>query len=1063
MSLLRLIHIIMRAVACAALLAASAACTDDTFDDMPDYTVSGKPVTLSVKLQLPEMEAKSRADLPVNDINRVQTLWVRTYSSVTKKATSDWTKLTPGTVVIEGTHDVTININTLSGYNYIVGVANVDNKAILKSNPGEEKTLAQLLENADTWDDFLDIAVVSPSTFNSMYAPSVPLPMAGCYVDIDPGDTHPTALSEWQEFNFTPHFIPVKKGVVEFQTGAIHLRRLVSQVTFNFIPGDKNFDLTVNSYTIYNAPKYSWVYERGTKDGMTTNFGDAATESTTAAYFAGPIQYTAQYISKDDKTGTSTFNYWQGESKHTGNATKYTDRDACSGNLFTSLTGSAWTPNNMASYVRVQCTIAYKGTIKVDGEGATDKGGNISVHRVGNADYIIHLGNIGGIASDFNCYRNTRYTYNVTVNGVNDIRVDAYRTDELYPGEEGIVSDMDQITVELDSHYNTYNVQLTESELKQPNFGFLLTTYYGGVQRNVDESNYTDYDSKFYDWVELRPTTGRYVLAEYKPKGYRNDNKTFLLADLVKGTHDNAWDNMQSQWKSESGWYTVFVKENTYETSGDETTGAADPTWRNYVNQNPRRCYIRVTRKISPDGNSVYARSKYGISQRSIQTYYSSHAEIATAIGMESFNETEGLNMRSSFTKGGTSGSNGRYNMALWLGIANGGNADWSTFIEQTEPLEVPGVGKDRAQGGPPIPERIITEDGSGNPYPMPRVVYKANESSYFNDPQKDSKYTIEYLNACMNRNRDNNGNGKIDPEELRWYLPAMGKYLRLLLGRESLTEPLMDFSAVNQLPYVYNQDWSTSDTEGSKIDNIYYTRYMFGTSDVYNGSIRVLWALEGMSTSTLNQVYDWGKCGYPWQVRCIRNLGTDLTTISGEEKVTAAYEVDTKTRTVEMKYYDPRSVRQVAYSGNGNEDNNMPIHSITDPYNMPYKKFEYYREDLTITNSYPNYYWNLYNLQTYINSNPCKQLDTPNKSGWRIPNQKEIAILKNYGSILTQGGVAWLSCTYSYYNLTNGIGGEYSNGNNVFLAMLNERGTQLSAGNIAAFGGRVRCVRDVP
>ena len=102
MSLLRLIHIIMRAVACAALLAASAACTDDTFDDMPDYTVSGKPVTLSVKLQLPEMEAKSRADLPVNDINRVQTLWVRTYSSVTKKATSDWTKLTPGTVVIEG-------------------------------------------------------------------------------------------------------------------------------------------------------------------------------------------------------------------------------------------------------------------------------------------------------------------------------------------------------------------------------------------------------------------------------------------------------------------------------------------------------------------------------------------------------------------------------------------------------------------------------------------------------------------------------------------------------------------------------------------------------------------------------------------------------------------------------------------------------------------------------------------------------------------------------------------------------------------------------------------------
>lgn len=1061
MSLLRLIHIIMRAVACAALLAASAGCTDDTFDDMPDYTVSGKPVTLSVKLQLPEMEAKSRADLPVNDINRVQTLWVRTYSSVTKKATSDWTKLTPGTVVIEGTHDVTININTLSGYNYIVGVANVDNKAILKSNPGEEKTLAQLLENADTWDDFLDIAVVSPSTFNSMYAPSVPLPMAGCYVDIDPGDTHPTALSEWQEFNFTPHFIPVKKGVVEFQTGAIHLRRLVSQVTFNFIPGDKDFDLTVNSYTIYNAPKYSWVYERGTKDGMTTNFGDAATESTTAAYFASPIQYTAQYISKDDKTGTSTFNYWQGESKHTGSATKYTDRDACAGNLFTSLTGSAWTPNNMASYVRVQCTIAYKGTIKVDGEGATDKGGDISVHRVGNADYIIHLGNIGGIASDFNCYRNTRYTYNVTVKGVDDIRVDAYRTDELYPGEEGIVSDMDQITVELDSHYNTYNVQLTESELKQPNFGFLLTTYYGGVQRNVDESNYTEYDSKFYDWVELRPTTERYVLAEYKPKGYRNDNKTFLLADLVKGTHDNAWDNMQSQWKSTSGWYTVFVKENTYETSGDETTGATDPTWRNYVNQNPRRCYIRVTRKISPDGNSVYARSKYGISQRSIQTYYSEHAEIATAIGMESFNETEGLNMRSSFTKGGTSDSNGRYNMALWLGIANGGNADWSTFIEQTEPLEVPGVNGIRAQGGPDLPDRTIA---SGNPLPIPRPVScTVDNTPVFNDPQdtKDSKYYVEAVNACMNRNRDNNGNGKIDADELRWYVPATGKYLRLLLGDKSLTQPLMDFESITKLPTAKktNDVWDWSTETGCQIKNDCYTRYMYAASNV-SGDIRVLWAIEGMSTSGWSGVKSWGG-GYPWQVRCIRNLGTDLTKIESADDVTRAYKFDGNARTVEMTYYDPRSVRQTAYFGNGpsTEEGVMPIHNIISPYNMPYKKFEYESGDIEV----PATSWTISDLQKYIDSNPCKAKDNAAKSGWRVPNQKELAILKNEGGV--SGGGPWLSCTYTYFNNATGVGGGYENERNLFLAFLGSQGIQLTNENLTIHykRGWVRCVRDVP
>ena len=43
----------------------------------------------------------------------------------------------------------------------------------------------------------------------------------------------------------------------------------------------------------------------------------------------------------------------------------------------------------------------------------------------------------------------------------------------------------------------------------------------------------------------------------------------------------------------------------------------------------------------------------------------------------------------------------------------------------------------------------------------------------------------IEALQACMNRNRDENGNGVIDAAELKWYLPASGKICTYYLGSQ--------------------------------------------------------------------------------------------------------------------------------------------------------------------------------------------------------------------------------------------------------------------------------------
>lgn len=1093
-------------------------CVDDGFDT-PDYTVSGEDVLISVPVMLPKMDKKTRADLSETSLNQVNNLWIRTYSSVTGLPTSDWKKLTDvNTVDSEVPHPV--NLNTKSGSSYIVGVANVDeNEGVLKDSPNAEpKPLSELLDNADTWNDFLNIAVVSPATMAGVRAPNVPLAMAGCFTNISVKGEHPTNLADWQSNNFTPYFIPAQKGTVSMTDGAIHLRRLVSHLTFNVIPGrvkddGPDVDVSVNSYEIVNAPKYSWLYERSqtVRGGDGANFGDNATSQDNAAqYYAEGILFSSQYVSENKVTveGTekncSTFDFWQAENKHEGTSTTYFERDkvdASNKTLFTSLTGQTWTPNNEASYVLISCTVNYKQQISVNEQGEIVKNDGTEVYRSGNAVYMIHLGYIGDVAEDakskdFNCYRNVDYTYNITVNGLNDIRVDAYATDETYHGEEGLVSDLQNSTIELDAHYHAFNIKLTEEELKQKNFGFIITTYENGKKITVSDLNVkngqivdeagNEVPAKYYNWIELRATKDEKTLADYKPSNYNNylsdEKHTFLLSDL-RGDESRGvgpWDNgMTDDMKSDSEWYTVFVNEYTYETDADESSvDGSKPNWTGYVNQNPRRFYIRVARKTSPDGNSVYARSKYGVSQQSVQTYYSlsnltpvsTGFPLGTAIGVERFNETEGLNMRVTFA-GGNSTVNGRWNVAQWLDNNNtttnpsinstdeNGRPAWSNFVSQNSPMEMPGVSGLRLQGGPALPARTIE---GHNPLPLPAVITRSGTSYSFNDPQASSSY-IEAINACMSRNRDNNGNGRIDPDELRWYVPAMGKYLRLILGGNSLNQPILNFSNVNKLPYA-NQNGFSENSANRSITNDYYPRYMFVSS---NSGVNVLWAMEGTSTSLYDKVYQWsGNNSRPWQVRCIRNLGTDLSSVGSDDKVTMAYVHDGNTRTVRMSYYDLASVRPNKYTSNNGSDA-MPLHTINSDYNMVYKAFEYASDDIKVTRTDIA---NATSYATYINGNPCNVKNTDTSTGWRVPNQKELTILRNAGVFNAhQSYTTWLSCTVGYFNYSDGQGNS-STANKYLLVMQKEQGVQLTNNNFNyAFGSIgssdgmfVRCVRDI-
>ena len=225
---------------------------------------------------------------------------------------------------------------------------------------------------------------------------------------------------------------------------------------------------------------------------------------------------------------------------------------------------------------------------------------------------------------------------------------------------------------------------------------------------------------------------------------------------------------------------------------------------------------------------------------------------------------------------------------------------------------------------------------------------------------------------ACLSRNRDENGNGTIDPEELKWYLPATDQLTGMFLGAESLITPLFDADS---------HPIGTVTTSGD-------TRYHYLLSDN-----RKLWAEEGASFG--DRTY----AGAPKEIRCVRNLNLKMnsTNASSETtKVGSVFTYDKNTRVFNLAQMDEKNTRGKQGSGElGLHDN----FSIT---NRPYKAFKMAKDFLSaenglwadhvaITTSLPRNHSKCYNYSESGNGN--------GKGKWRTPNQREFMIMYTQNS----------------------------------------------------------------
>lgn len=1166
-------------------------CQDDDLNRPYHDGVEGVDTELTLRVNLNEMGAASRAAMKDEYANDVNDLWVGIYSVNGNRIYSN----TYGENEIgkPGNHSaVTLPpINAKSGNCYIVAVANVGNNYGISDNAtlcgdlnvpaGRGALLQNLLEGADTWEKYKSISHMLLSPSNIDFAENNSLVMSGSYHDNANVTNDPDA---WFDGNGNPASVYIEPEKANL-SGYIHLRRMISYIKFNITSDKSKILVEPESWRVHNVPVISYLQEQNLNSADISTYFESRNAGEGLAEYKlnhGVSNISYNFSSSDnltDAVGTGinksgfSFDFYQMENKQTaipsqnlagddyigikqtGDAA-YQDRErewknqdptltdkVLNTGVYKSLSASSeaskpgnpgTNTKNFATYVTFRVKLTY--WVKRNTVPGTETENDIvssnepnATRREGYADYTVHLGYIEGTnrAEDFNCRRNTKYTYNVTIKSVNSIILEATDHGEKQPGAEGDISDInDNRYIELDAHYSVFNIQLSNRERSQLNW--MIQAPYAGVVQSLYSGDYRESgehyaseekqrqlnDNQFYSWIKFKPTPREDKLRRYHDGG---DNKSLLtleqLADPANypGTDSNG--NPVTDPNSDVQlWYTVFIDEYVYhkDLNGNSTyKDGYEGDWWAYVNQDDRKIWLACDNPaLSSDQESLYVNTKYLFSQKSILTYYSSTTKTDnnTALGIERENETFGLNLAWSQTAQeltttnttrvdvygneikSANPDNGRYN--VWYYLTNKEITD-TTSAEDRGWSVMANIDKGKVNGvtcdlidpfkRPALSNPQLTEtnvDGYVTasiymPKPMkdtPPGIDKKDEKTgqprtyYMPLPSVEEYY--EVITACMSRNRDENGDGKIDAREMKWYVPTTGKYARIILGRAVIpqSQRLMNFDIIPAFGF-YN---SFANPEESSDNN---ARFHYASSDY-----KVVWAEEGTSTS--NWYQDWWEKG-AWEIRCVRNLGVNMSKVIEEDPVIPAYKKDENDSNIMILAYYQDACKRAATASF------LPPHSVQSSTNQPSYKFEIAKNICTPSNTtLPtsslismdyrgaisaienngdfSTAWYSSCLNNTVCGNYTQEGSNANRGVWRVPNQKELVIMRREGFLDTLNNYTkptsnkpkYLTCTQEQFD-------KHDRGMKTkrFFMFFWDQGTI----NDSAEGGRyVRCVRDV-
>ncbi len=832
-----------------------------------------------------------------------------------------------------------------------------------------------------------------------------------------------------------------EKGEIRKNNASVSLSlvRLDAKVSVKVVVGDalhanqKMKDFVPESWRVLRLPKATNVLEG---EGDATELG----------YFDSEEQYfeteTAKekgfsfYLLENKKNTQGLTSYHQREERHKKDNGTY------------DLAKGVWKHvSDDATYLEIKGKV--KMEVDTDDEHALQ-------YLEADVTYYVHLGNFGdsnggGDYNDFTVERNTHYTYTITIRGVENIEVEVEKNIENQPGAEGDVYKSREEVYIYDAHYGQRVYRIDADAILTNTITWYVKTPFSEGTPGMESG--TQIPNLDYKWVWFMVnkvgTNNRYSTNnqwypgdQYQAVNYDANDKLLNLVEFVeflkqeKLKYDAAADKRNaSAFKADANgvyclYVTVFVDEYFYEADPLNSSVQSQDLWKQFVNKPNRLMHILCDSQVSKDGASSLTNSVITVRQRSIQTPYNiSNDELMTAWGCESEDEfiTSQLffyNSRETITTsdagtynlgrmGATSEVNGLYNSLRMWGITPG-TTRWDTYLDY---------------------ER-------DNDYAV-----TLNRNVIVSHFLKDNYVTLRY--SPLMRNRDNNGNGVIDADELRWYVASLNQLYDLYIGQQGLNSEAALYTT--EMAAQPNQTFTSGPYAGAYRwrNHIVCSTWTGGVND--NAQPQVLWAEEGLSIGGYFDRY--GKYA-PMSVRSVRNLGIRTPAYNQEGTEGVGY---------------PVPLVQVSENGNGGYIFNLKNVNEKSLRYFTSRELEIGNENFETSRVYYGFETGATVTRTAINDTnnegnykslkedleAGRETGCDTKNGYRVPNVREGALMALY-------------CSSAWWNGQNTmVGTWYSNGDTSVGGTGNDSGffSWQFGHKYASIGGSgvntIRSVRD--
>jgi len=521
----------------------------------------------------------------------------------------------------------------------------------------------------------------------------------------------------------------------------IHLRRMTAKVSFTFNAGS-GVTFTPTSYTIHNMPKSATLFEREgwtLKDGTVDNVN--GTNPGELPYSGNSLADITANLSGNKFTFYMMENV--GQPKHTGLA--YEDREAHSADKTSVADQTFYNAPDNATYVTVTGRYSGPGAkLNSSNEWVADSSNPVT----GIVSYTVHLGDFStstGSNDNFTVRRNAKYNYIVTINGVKNIIVEATTNAENQPGAEGdlLAANSGATNITLDSHYETVMVAIPaaayDSYILRVNTPMDPNHDYSVISGVPNGSKPTD-----VSWIKFAKPKSKTEFNAYPGSKYYSKSSDFCGTKKLLDIFELFEEIKNFAGKSTDYYYYDSTTKNIYVAAYvDEYFYAGQPLSK-FINVGNREMTWATGLEISTDKKSSYAADPiFSIKQKSIKTVYDLSA--TNPFGVESLEE---INSTTSSIDGNTGSANSMTNgwANFTSNFSTDGSASWTTYVKSTY-----------------------------GHYDNTNVVASSHLA------MTEGEY------QCLSRNRDEDGDGKIDADEVKWYLPAHDELLTYWNGYPAL------------------------------------------------------------------------------------------------------------------------------------------------------------------------------------------------------------------------------------------------------------------------------------